>query len=129
MSLRREADFTSLRYPFAIDTAQGEVTQERRFEAHVEQLVRQVLLTSPGERINRPDFGCGVKRLVFAPGGAIAASLAQSVVYQSLDKWLGNVIVVNTVTVRAVEERLDIEIVYVIRARSGRHYLNLSVAP
>lgn len=121
--------FTSLRYPFSLDTAQGRVTQERSYEAHVEQLIKQVLLTSPGERIDRPDFGCGIKRLVFAPGGEVSATLAQSVVYQSLTKWLGSVISVHEVTVRAVQERLDIHIGYAIRARSGRRYLNLQVTP
>jgi phage baseplate assembly protein W len=119
--------FTSLRYPFAIDTAQGEVAQERDYAEHVEQLIKQVLLTAPGERIDRPDFGCGVKRLVFAPGGEVAATLAQTVVSQSLNKWLGSVISVHEVTVRAVEARLDIRIGYAIRARGERRFLNLEV--
>lgn len=121
--------FTSLRYPFAIDAGQGRVAQEPDYAEHVEQLVKQVLLTSPGERINRPDFGCGVKRLVFAPGGEVAATLAQTVIYQSLTRWLGSAIAVHEVTVRAVQERLDIRIGYSIRARGERRYLNLQVTP
>jgi phage baseplate assembly protein W len=89
----------------------------------------QVLMTSPGERINRPDFGCGIKRLVFAPGGEIAASLAQSVVYQALTKWLANVISVSEVTARAQDSTLEIRIGYVIRARGEKRYLNLQVTP
>jgi phage baseplate assembly protein W len=127
MSNPFQAPFTSLRFPFAIDTAQGQVAQERDYSAHVEQLVKQVLLTAPGERIFRPDFGCGVKRLVFAPGGEVAASLAQTVIYQALNKWLSSVISVHEVTVRAVEERLDIRVGYAIRARGERRYLNLQV--
>ena len=119
--------FTSIRYPLSIDRAQGQVAQERSYEAHVEQLIMQVLLTSPGERIDRPDFGCGIKRLVFAPGGAVAATLAQTVVYQALTKWLANVISVHEVTVRAEESRLDIRIGYAINARGVRRYLNLEV--
>jgi phage baseplate assembly protein W len=119
--------FTSIRHPFAIDRAQGEVTQERNYSEHVEQLIKQVLLTAPGERIDRPDFGCGVKRLVFAPGGEVAATLAQTVVYHALNKWLDSVISVHEVTVRAVDARLDIRIGYAIRARGERRYLNLEV--
>jgi phage baseplate assembly protein W len=121
--------FTSLRHPFAIDAVEGRVAQERDYAEHVEQLVKQVLLTSPGERINRPDFGCGVKRLVFAPGGEVAATLAQTVIYQSLGKWLGSVLAVHEVSVRAVDERLDIRIGYSVRARGERRYLNLQVTP
>ncbi|GAB6192462.1 GPW/gp25 family protein [Desulfocastanea catecholica] len=119
--------FTSLRYPFAIDPAQGRVAQETDFSAHVEQLIMQVLMTEPGERVHRPDFGCGIKRLVFAPGGEVAATLAQSVIYQALNKWLGNVIRVNEVTARAHDAMLEIRIGYVVRARGEKRFLNLQV--
>jgi phage baseplate assembly protein W len=119
--------FTSLRFPFSIDRSLGQVTQERSYEAHVDQLIRQVLLTAPGERIDRPDFGCGIKRLVFAPGGDVAATLAQTVVYQALNKWLSSVISVHEVTVTAEDSRLDIRIGYAIRARGVRRYLNLEL--
>lgn len=121
--------FTSLRYPVAVDAARGRLAQEQDFNAHIEQLVMQVLMTAPGERINRPDFGCGVKRLVFAPGGDVAATLAQTTVYQALTKWLPNAIAVNEVTARADDAVLQIRIGYVIKARGERRYLNLQVAP
>jgi phage baseplate assembly protein W len=121
------APFTSLHYPFALDPAQGQVLQERDYSEHIDQLVRQVLLTAPGERIMRPDFGCGIKRLVFAPGGEVSATLAQTVIFQSLNQWLGSVISVHEVSVTAAEERLDIRIGYAIRARGERRYLNLQV--
>lgn len=129
MSKPFSATFTSLHYPFALDPAQGQVLQERDYSEHIDQLVRQVLLTAPGERIMRPDFGCGVKRLVFAPGGEVSVTLAQTVIFQSLNQWLGSVLSVHEVSVRAVEERLDIRIGYSIRARGERRYLNLQVTP
>jgi len=121
--------FISLKYPFGINSAHGEVELERDYEEHVRQLIMQVLLTAPGERINRPDFGCGVRRLVFAPGGDVAATLAQTTIYQALTKWLGTVIKVQEVTARAVEETLEIRIGYVVIARGTKQYLNLTVAP
>jgi uncharacterized protein len=121
--------FTSLRHPIAVDTARGRLAQEQDFSAHVEQLVLQVLMTSPGERINRPDFGCGVRRLVFAPGGEVAATLAQTAVYQALTKWLPNAISVSEVTARADGATLHIRVGYVVKARGERRYLNLQVAP
>ncbi len=121
--------FTSLRYPVSVDVARGRLAQEQDFEAHIEQLVMQVLLTAPGERVHRPDFGCGVKRLVFAPGGDVAATLAQTAVFQALTKWLPEAITVNEVTARASDSTLNIRIGYVIKARGERRYLNLQVAP
>ena len=47
--------FTSIRYPIAVDVGLGRLAQETNYAEHVDQLIRQVLLTNPGERINRPD--------------------------------------------------------------------------
>ena len=52
-------------------------------------MIRQVLLTTPGERINRPEFGCGVRRMLFAPNSDAAASLAQVSVHDALDAVAG----------------------------------------
>jgi phage baseplate assembly protein W len=89
----------------------------------------QVLMTAPGERINRPDFGCGVKRLVFAPGGEVAATLAQTTIYQALNKWLSTAITVTEVTARAEDAILQIRIGYVVKTSGQKSYLNLQVAP
>jgi phage baseplate assembly protein W len=105
------------------------LAQEQDFSAHIEQLVKQVLLTAPGERLNRPDFGCGVKRLVFAPGGEVAATLAQTTVYQALSRWLADAITVTEVTVRAEDAVMQIRVGYVVKARGERRYLNLQVTP
>lgn len=121
--------FTSFRYPFAIDEARGSVAQEPDFNQHIRQLIMQLLLTSPGERINRPELGCGVKRLVFAPGGEVAAALARSMIYQSLDRWLGDAIDVREVTVTPQDSSLEIRIGYILRAKGERQYLNMQVSP
>jgi uncharacterized protein len=121
--------FTSIHYPIGIDIGLGRLAAERSYEEHVDQMIRQVLLTAPGERINRPEFGCGVRRMLFAPNSDVCASLAQVSVHQSLDRWLGSVIKVDKVTVTAVDSTLTIEISYVLLARQQRRYLNLEVAP
>lgn len=117
----------SIRYPFAIDGGAGRLAQEPQYAEHVEQMIKQVLLTGPGERVNRPDFGCGLRRMVFAPSSDASAQLLQVMVLQSLEKWLGTVISVDRVEVRAVNERLEVLVVYVLKARGERRYLNLEV--
>lgn len=120
--------YTGISYPFAINAGQGQLAQERDYDEHVKQLIMQVLLTAPGERINRPEFGCGVKRLVFSPGGEVAATLAQTTIFQSLDRWLGSVIKVREVSVQARDEVLDIRVGYAVIARGTNEYLNLTVS-
>jgi phage baseplate assembly protein W len=119
--------FTSIQYPVGINAGLGRLQEELSYPAHVEQLIRQVLFTSPGERINRPDFGCGLKRLVFAPNSDVSASLVQVTVFESLKKWLDLLITVSDVTALATSDSLQVSIVYILKARQERRYLNLEV--
>lgn len=123
------APFASIHHPLGIDAGLGRLATERSYDQHVEQMILQVLMTAPGERINRPEFGCGVRRMLFAPNSDVSASLAQVSVHQSLDRWLGTVIKVDSVTVAAVESTLVISVSYLLLARQQRRYLNLEVAP
>jgi len=118
---------TAIRYPIGIDAGLGRLAVESDYARHVEQLMLQVLFTDPGERINRPDFGCGLRRMVFAPNSDVTASLTQVTVLQALQKWLGTVIDVSSVEVKAIDEKLEVRIAYVLKARQERRYLNLEV--
>jgi uncharacterized protein len=119
----------SIHYPFAVDSGLGKLDEETDYAAHVEQLILQVLMTAPGERINRPDFGCGIRRMVFAPNSEAAASLAQVSVYQALKRWLESVIEVSQVEVVALESTLTVKIAYILKARMERRYLNVEISP
>jgi len=80
-----------LAFPFRID-ASSQQTAQAPYPAHVDQMVRQLLLTTPGERVNLPQFGCGLAALVFAPiSDALAATVKLRVV-QGLDEWLDGVV-------------------------------------
>lgn len=114
-------------YPFAIDAGLGRWAVQTDYAEHVEQLIKQVLFTNPGERINRPDFGCGIRRMVFAPNSQESASLAQVTIFQALEKWLSTLIKVDQVEVNAVEETLTITIGYILKVRQERRYLNVEV--
>jgi uncharacterized protein len=118
---------TAIRFPFAIDDRLGRLAQEPDYEQYIKLLIRQVLFTAQGERINRPDFGAGVKRLIFAPNSPATASLAQTLVYQALSTWLGTLIRTDDVRAEADNERLNITISYTILARQERRFLNLEV--
>ena len=62
-------------------------------------MIRQVLLTDPGERVCLPTFGAGLRRLLFAPMNASLGATTKLIVTQSLNQWLGNQIQVQDVTV------------------------------
>src|SRR5258708_9531911 len=122
------APFTSIAHPIAVDAGLGRLSEERDYDKHVEQLVREVLLTNAGERINRPEFGCGIRRMLFAPNSDAAANLLQAGVMQALDRWLSTVIKVDEVKTLARDETLEVRVSYVVLARSQRRFLNIEVA-
>ncbi len=101
--------------------------RRKRPRLYVRQMMLQVLMTNPGERVNRPDFGCGLRRMVFAPNSDATASLLQVMVTQSLDKWLGDLINTETVEVTAINERLEVKIIYMLKATQQRQFLNVTV--
>lgn len=120
--------FQGFRHPFQINAASGRVAVERDYERYVKALILQVLMTRPGERINRPRFGGGVRALVFAPLSDANAAIVQTSVYAALDEWLGSFIRTDDVRVAVVApSTLEITVVYLIRATNERRFLNLEV--
>lgn len=119
--------FASIQLPLSVAPTLARVSEEADYPQHVEQMMLQVLFTAPGERVNRPDFGCGIRRMVFAPNDPVAAALAQVTVFESLNRWLGSAIAVEDVKAVAIDERLEIAITYSLKARRERRYLNLEV--
>ena len=79
---------------------------------HVRDMIYQVLFTNPGERVNRPDFGCGLLQKVFAPNSEVLATTTQFLVQGSLERWLGDVIQTEQVRVSSEGERLVVEVAY-----------------
>lgn len=121
--------FHALRFPIAVDAQAGRLARETSYDTYIGQLIRQVLLTAQGERINRPDFGAGLRQMVMAPNGPATASLAQTLVYHALTTWLGTFIMVQEVKAEAVLETLKITVVYLVRARGEQRELVLEVKP
>jgi phage baseplate assembly protein W len=105
-------------YPFRFD-ARGR-TGETTLEDHIRDLVEQVLFTTPGERVNRPDFGSGLLQMTFAPNSEELAAATQFLVQGALQKWLADAIVIDAVRVEAVENEFRVFVSYTIRRTQQR---------
>lgn len=101
---------TWLDMPLAID-ARGR-TAITGDDDHVRDLILQVLFTNPGERVNRPEFGCGLKQLVFAPASDALAAATEQLVHGALIRWLDPVISVDRVAVAVADAALEVTVVY-----------------
>ncbi len=111
-------DATYLDVPLHVGGA-GRMATTRE-DDHIRDLIFSVLFTSPGERVNRPDFGCGLKTLVFSPASQAVAAATNVLVKGSLQKWLQAEIVVEAVDVEAAENEIVVTVVYRNRAGDQR---------
>jgi phage baseplate assembly protein W len=85
-----------------------------------------VLFTSPGERVNRPTFGCGLLQLVFAPNSDELATATQFLAQGALQTWLGELIQVEAVQVRSDDSTLEVTVQYVVRRDQQRQVAEFS---
>ncbi len=90
-------------------------TAEVETDAHLRELIEQVLFTAPGERVNRPQFGCGLSRLIFAPNSDELAAATQFLVQGALNQWLGELIQVDDVRVENQDAELRVIVQYTVR--------------
>src|ERR1035437_5800157 len=87
------------------------------YEADIQQSIRIILGTAPGERVMRPDFGAGLKNLIFEPMNTTTAALAQYSVQQALVQWESRIDQIGVkVTPEPSTGSLQIEIRYRVRA-------------
>jgi phage baseplate assembly protein W len=97
-------------YPYQVD-AQGR-TASASDDQHIRDLIEQVLFTVPGERVMRPDFGSNLSQLVFAPSSPELAGATHMLVQSALQRWLADIIVVDSVTIEATEAALTVRVLY-----------------
>jgi len=100
-------------YPFHFDRRGRTAATDD--EDHIRDMIEQYLLTSPGERVNRPDFGSGLLQMVFAPNSPELAAALQFTIQAGLQQWLGDLIEVKKLEVTSADAELRIEVQYVVR--------------
>jgi phage baseplate assembly protein W len=110
-------------FPFAVDRA-GRVSSNEDDEA-IRGMIIQVLFTAPGERVNLPEFGCGLFNLVFEPNNNILAAAMEFRVGQALNRWMEKDIRVDGVNVESVEGTITIEIAYTKKIDLSRKALRV----
>jgi uncharacterized protein len=109
---------TDFDFPYHVD-GRGRTAQTGG-DDHIRDLIEQVLFTSPGERVNRPTFGSGLRQLVFAPNSDELATAVQLMVQGALQQWLRDVIQVEGVAVRGEEGKLEVTVQYIVRRTQER---------
>jgi len=98
-------------FPFHFDgRGQTALTNENE---HIRDMIEQFLFTSPGERVNRPDFGSGILQLIFAANSSeLVAEPLQFTVQAGLQQWLSGVVVIHELAVSSENSSLSIDLSY-----------------
>ena len=113
----------NIAYPYVIDGS-GRTAQPDD-DAHIRQMIEQLLFTAPGERVNRPTFGTGLRQLVFAPNSPELATATEFMVQGALQEFLGELIRVEAVDVAAEEATLRVTVQYIVQRTQQRQVVEI----
>jgi len=100
-------------FPFHIDARGRTATTDE--DEHIRDMIEQFLFTNPGERVNRPEFGSGLLRLVFEPNSPELEGALKFTIQAGLQRWLNDVIEVRTLEVTRQNSTLNVSIQYLVR--------------
>jgi phage baseplate assembly protein W len=114
---------TGWQFPIALDT--DHQIAKTHHEESISQAIWMILATAPGERVMRPDFGCGIHDLIFAVNSAGTAGQVAALVRQALVQWEPRIDVLEVTAVPDAAEPslLLIEITYQVRTTNSRFNL------
>jgi len=123
--MANERDFLGkgLRFPVSVNLNGG--VSSSQLEENIRQCIFIILGTAPGERINRPDFGCRIHDLMFAPNNPITSAMAEVFCEEAIYKYEPRI---DKVICRAgpnpdEPNRLDVRLEYVIAGKNDRRNL------
>ncbi|GAB6095357.1 GPW/gp25 family protein [Desulfatiferula olefinivorans] len=110
--------------PVTVDSVDGDIALSR-YEEAVKQSILIILKTAPGERVMRPDFGCGIHDYVFAPNTTHTAGMVRFHVEEALARFEPRIRNLS-VTVDPDRSRPDVLLItisYTIRSTDSRFNL------
>lgn len=112
-------------FPYSFDRTGRTATADR--DQHIRDLIWQILLTTPGERVNRPTFGTGTAQLVFAPNSDTLAIAQQKLIQAGLQQYLSDLIQVQSVAVENNDAILQITVQYTVLQSQERQVAQVTV--
>lgn len=123
MANDREFLGKGVRFPVSVNLNGG--VSSSQYEENIRQCIFIILGTAPGERLSRPEFGCSIHDLMFAPNNGITAARAEVFCEEAIYKFEPRV---TNVSCRALPSdtevnRLDLRIEYVIASKNEKRNL------
>jgi uncharacterized protein len=119
------ADFLGVGWALPVQLDQDHTVAITHAEEAIQNSIRMILETAPGERVMRPDFGCGIHNLVFAPNNVETIAQVVNDVQRSLVEWEPriDVLAVEAVPDEMAPNCLLISVNYRVRSTNNRFNL------
>lgn len=95
-------------------------TAETTYEEHVRDMLELLIFTDPGERVNRPGFGCGLRQLLFAPNSPELAAALQFTMEAAVQRDMGTILALENLQVRNEDAVLRVEAEYLVLRTGAR---------
>lgn len=102
-----------LSFPFRIGQ-NGRTAEVVSLEEHIKDELIQLLLTNLGERAFLPEFGGGLRRLVFEPTAEATMGITKSMITKAVTKWMGHRVTLEVLTVEIIDTIIEVELKYTI---------------
>jgi phage baseplate assembly protein W len=118
------ADFLGKGWKYPVAVLNGRIVSSEG-EDSIKESIMIILGTAKGERVMRPEFGCGINQMVFAPNNTQTATLTAFHVNEALMKWEPRIEVLNVDANPDEDEKnkLIINIEYMIKTTNTRDNL------
>ncbi len=104
---------TGIAFPIGVNQ-NGEI-KKSSYEESIEESIKIILSTKLGERMMRPEFGCRIHELIFAPNNATTQNLAIYYVAEALKKWENRILLKDVDANEDEENSIIIEVEYQVR--------------
>ena len=104
-------DGRHLAFPFRIGP-DGRTAAPADLPSHVRDELLQLLLTNSGERLFLPEFGGGVRKLVFEPLEESLAGVTKARLTQAINRWLGHRVTLENLKVTTSGAQFEVEVRY-----------------
>jgi uncharacterized protein len=115
----------NLTFPFPLAVTPGGRISATGGDEAVRAKIIQVLFTARGERVNKPEFGCGLFNLVFQPNDMVLGAAMEFTIGQALTRWLADDLLVEAVNVASEGEMATVEVVYTRKVDLARQAVHI----
>tara|TARA_B100000902_G_C27295683_1_gene909751 strand:- start:1941 stop:2324 length:384 start_codon:yes stop_codon:yes gene_type:complete len=112
--------------PINVSKAENGMSLTRNLAENTKQNIKNVILTSPGERVMIPDFGVGIRRFLFENDTPESIAELRSRIVTQLATYMPSV-VIRELEVYTVEQVLNIKMIYFISGILSNDVLDLSL--